>query len=82
MAIEISYDELLAALEEAQQDDDGMTAEEIAKKFGHTTTWAREAIRKMVDAPGVKVIVGRKAAKRIDGVACQKPCYRFVKEGA
>ena len=82
MVTEIGFDEFMAALEEAQHDDEGLTVEEITLQSGHCSRWIQQMIRKAQTTSGIKVIVGRKSARRIDGRTCQIPCYKFIREGA
>jgi len=82
MSIEIGFDEFMEALKEAQHDDEGLTVDEISAQSGHCSRWVQKMIRKAQTTPGIKVIVGCKSARRIDGRACQIPCYKFIREGA
>jgi MarR-like DNA-binding transcriptional regulator SgrR of sgrS sRNA len=80
MSAQITHDEWLAALEAAQaqrpQDDEGMTAREIAVVFGCSDKKCLELLRKIQDAG--RLAVGRRNMIRLDGKPQCVPVYRIT----
>ena len=64
------------AVRNADQDDDGASAEELATAFGCGVKTARQRIRRAVRAGNVTV--GWRRCKRMDGIPYRCPVYKLT----